>query len=454
MKTANLKLLFEKAKDYEKASFKGLYNFINYIDKISKSSGDAGAAKLIGENDNVIRIMSIHKSKGLEFPVVFLCGTGKNFNTMDLKQNVLLHQDMGFGPKFIDYERKIKYDTLAKEAIKVKSQNEMLSEEMRLLYVALTRAKEKLIITGCDKDMQKSILQKRNVAKENNKLDIVSIRKSKSYLDWLELVYLNNNLNDLLEVNLYNKNIEEDNETSEEEEKEDIWNKKIEESKIEKINNLLNWKYKYLDSTKIEGKASVTNITKGKKKELSEITKKPKFLNEKIEIGRAEIGTLMHLVMQKLDFSKEYNEEEINELIQGIIAKDIITENEAKYIDTKQIIEFTKSDLYKDVQNAKEVHKEKPFYIYLSSKEIYKNETDENILVQGIIDLYYINKEDKLILVDYKTDYVANNNEQELIDKYKEQLEIYKRALEQALNRKVEAVYIYSVYLGKNIHLN
>lgn len=453
MKTANLKLLFEKAKDYEKASFKGLYNFINYIDKISKSSGDAGAAKLIGENDNVIRIMSIHKSKGLEFPVVFLCGTGKNFNTMDLKQNVLLHQDMGFGPKFIDYERKIKYDTLAKEAIKVKSQNEMLSEEMRLLYVALTRAKEKLIITGYDKDMQKSILQKSNVAKENNKLDIVSIRKSKSYLDWLELVYLNNNLKDLLKINLYNKDIEE-NETSKKEIKDDIWNRKIEKSKIEEINNLLNWKYKYLESTKIEGKASVTDIAKGKKKELAEITKKPKFLNEKVKLSRAEIGTLVHLVMQKLDFSKEYNKEEINELIQNLIAKDIITENEAKYIDTNKILEFTKSDLYKDLQNAKEVHKEKPFYIYLSSKEIYKNDTDENILVQGIIDLYYINKEDKLILVDYKTDYVEKGSENELIDKYRGQLEIYMKALEQALNKKVEAVYIYSVYLGKNIRLN
>ena len=453
MKTANLKLLFEKAKDYEKASFKGLYNFINYIDKISKSSGDAGAAKLIGENDNVIRIMSIHKSKGLEFPVVFLCGTGKNFNTMDLKQNVLLHQDMGFGPKFIDYERKIKYDTLAKEAIKIKSQNEMLSEEMRLLYVALTRAKEKLIITGCDKDMQKSILQKGNVSKENNKLDIVSIRKSKSYLDWLELVYLNNNLKDLLEVSLYNKDIEE-NETVKKEAKDDIWNRKIEKSKIEGINNLLNWKYKYLESTKIEGKASVTDIAKGKKKELKEITKKPKFLNEKVKLDRAEIGTLVHLVMQKLDFSKEYNKEKIYDLIQNLIAKDIITENEAKYIDINKILEFTKSDLYKDLQNAKEVHKEKPFYIYISSKEIYKNETDENILVQGIIDLYYINKEGKVILVDYKTDYVEKAKENELIDKYRGQLEIYKRALEQSLNKKVEAVYIYSVYLGKNICLN
>ena len=152
LKVANLKLLFEKAKDYEKASFKGLYNFINYVDKISKSSGDAGSAKLIGENEDVIRIMSIHKSKGLEFPVVFLCGTGKQFNMQDLNQNILLHQDIGLGPKLIDYERKIEYNTLAKEAIRIKLLNETLSEEMRLLYVALTRAKEKLIITGYDKN--------------------------------------------------------------------------------------------------------------------------------------------------------------------------------------------------------------------------------------------------------------------------------------------------------------
>lgn len=401
--------------------------------------------------------MSIHKSKGLEFPVVFLSGTGKNFNTMDLKQNILLHQDIGFGPKYINYEKRIKYDTLAKEAIKIKSQNEMLSEEMRLLYVALTRAKEKLIITGVDKDLQKSILQKSNVLKENDKINIVNVRNSKSYLDWLELIYLNNNLDDLLEVNLCNKNVEEntgiDNATSIEN-KIDILNKKVEDKKQEQINNLLNWKYKYLESTKIEGKSSVTDIAKGKKKELLEITKKPKFLNEELELNRAEIGTLMHLIMQKLDFTKTYNEKDIKELIQELIATDIISENESKYIDIEKILKFTKSSLYNEIQNAKEVHKEEPFYIYISSKEIYGNETDENILVQGIIDLYYIDKDDKLILVDYKTDYVSNNNEQELINKYKAQLDIYKRALEQSLAKKVAEAYIYSIYLGQKIYVS
>ena len=167
LKVANLKMLFEKAKDYEQGTFKGLYNFINFIDRISKTSSDMGAPKLIGENDNVIRIMSIHKSKGLEFPVVFLCGTGKQFNFMDLNEKILMHQDLGFGMQFIDFERKLQYSTLSKEAIKIKMKEEVLSEEMRLLYVALTRSREKLIITGVEKDLEKSIKRKEELLESN-----------------------------------------------------------------------------------------------------------------------------------------------------------------------------------------------------------------------------------------------------------------------------------------------
>ena len=454
LKTANLKLLFEKAKDYEKASFKGLYNFINYIDKISKTSGDMSSAKIIGENEDVIRIMSIHKSKGLEFPVVFLCGTGKMFNLQDLNQSILLHQDMGFGPKYVNYERKIEYNTLAKEAIRIKSLNEILSEEMRLLYVAITRAKEKLIITGYDSNLKKSIIQK-----ENCKLNIVNIRKAKSYLDWLELVYVNNKdkLKDILEVNYFNKN-KINKEIDSKESKEDKsyienWNM-VDEKLFSKVDKLLSWKYPFLKSTKAQGKASVTDITKGTKTEIIDITDKPKFLIENQELNKAEIGTLMHLMMQKLDFNKLYKEEDIKELVHSLINSKIITENQSKYIDIEKILKFTKTNLYLDIKEAKEVQKEMPFYIYMSSDEIYNDGTNEKVLVQGIIDLYYINKNDKLILIDYKTDYVAKNNEKDLIDKYKGQLEIYKRALEQSLNKKVEAVYIYSVYLGKEISID
>ena len=154
---ANLRVLFQRAKQYEQISYKGLFNFVNFINRLKVSSGDMGSAKILGENENVVRIMSIHKSKGLEFPVVILSGTGKNFNLMDMNKSVLFHHSLGFGPDYVDYERRIAYPTIIKQAIRKKIKIESLSEEMRILYVALTRAKEKLIITGAVQDLKKSV---------------------------------------------------------------------------------------------------------------------------------------------------------------------------------------------------------------------------------------------------------------------------------------------------------
>lgn len=161
LRASNLKILFEKAKQYESTSFKGLYNFISFIDKLHFSNNDMSGAKLIGENEDVIRIMSIHKSKGLEFPVVFVCSTSKKFNMQDIDRDIILmHQDLGLGAKYINYEEGEVYTTLAREAVKHKAKLELISEEMRVLYVALTRAKEKLIITGLEKDYKNSIDKK------------------------------------------------------------------------------------------------------------------------------------------------------------------------------------------------------------------------------------------------------------------------------------------------------
>ena len=159
----------------------------------------------------------------------------------------------------------------------------------------------------------------------------------------------------------------------------------------------------------------------------------------------------MRLIMQKLDFNKEYNKEELGKLLDELIAKNVISENEKEYIDVEKIIKFLNSDLYRDIKNAKLIKKEEPFYIYLDSDNVYETKEKEKILVQGIIDLYYINKDDELVLVDYKTDYVKELNE--LREKYQKQLDIYKNALERALNRKVQTVYIYSLYLGKEIQI-
>ncbi|MGN1271211.1 MAG: 3'-5' exonuclease [Clostridia bacterium] len=399
-----------------------------------------------------MRIMSIHKSKGLEFPIVFLCGTGKQFNMQDLNEQILLDQDMGFGPKYINYERKIEYNTIAKEAIKIKSKTEILSEEMRLLYVALTRAKEKLIIIGVEKDLQKSLTNKQKdleIYSETKKIPLSLVKKSKTYLDWLEYVYLFNKEKDIIE---FNKIVLENNKSRvENEDKEDVKEQKIETPKNitkerkEEINKKLTWKYKYIDSTKIEGKTSVSVIAKNNEKNI-QIIEKPKFMQNIETLNKAEIGTLMHLILQKLDFKINYNENDLNELIQKLIYLNVITEKQSEYIDKKKILNFTKTELFKEIQDAKEIYKEQPFHM-----SVIDEKTKEKILIQGIIDLYYINQNDEIVLVDYKTDYVEKEKKEELINKYKEQLAIYKQAIEKALNKKVENIYLYSVYLNEAI---
>ena len=182
----------------------------------------------------------------------------------------------------------------------------------------------------------------------------------------------------------------------------------------------------------------------------------PKFLqnDEDIKITNAEKGTLIHLCMQKLDLTKHtYTFDDVKELVAKLESKKIITPKEAEAININKVYQFTKSKIWNEMVQAKEVEREKPFYINIPAKEIYDEELEENILVQGVIDLYYINDDGELILVDFKTDYVENRDGSILIDKYKVQLDLYKRALIQALGRNVDKVYIYSTYLDKEIEV-
>ena len=461
---ANLKMLFEKARSYEKTSFKGLFNFINFIDKLQISSGDMSGAKLIGENENVVRIMSIHKSKGLEFPIIFLCGTGKKFNIMDINQDdILLHNDLGLGPKFIDTNLNLKYDTLPKKAISIKMKQELIDEELRILYVALTRAKEKLIITGVENDFHKKMENKEMLLKCYDKYDEDKINKNilkryMRYLDYFELILLRGkNVPKLLK--LYVQNINEILKDDNIEEKsgrsiEEVLNNT--EHDNSSIKEQLYWKYKYLTSTKIMSMTSVTEIKN--KNKLAEMNNdisfdEPQFLREEIEISKAKIGTLTHLVLQNLNEKEDYTYEKLNELINRMISKGTLTLKESKFINLDKIYKFTNSNIFKQLKNAKKVYKEQPFYMYVPAKLVYDEQIDENILIQGIIDLCYIDKDDRLIIVDYKTDYVESRDEQILLDRYKVQLELYKNAIEKSLNKKVSKIYIYSTYLEKSINI-
>ena len=460
LRTANLRMLFEQAKKYEQASFKGLYNFISFINKVKKSNSDLGSAKIIGENDDVIRIMSIHKSKGLEFPVVFLSSTGKKLNMQDLNESILIHQQLGFGPKYINYERKIEYNTLAKEALKIKSVNELISEEMRVLYVALTRAKEKLIITGTQNEADKETEEKEEIIRySKEKLKPQTIKKYKSYLDWIQLVYLKNKeeLKDVSELQIHKQS--EINLKDDEDEKQDII-QQLNENNVEvskKTNELIQWEYERKDASNIVSKTSVTQLKNLNNNE-EEISSKctlniPKFLIEEDKITSAQIGTIMHFVLQQLDFKTDYDINTLDELIEQLVYKNLLKENEKKYINKKKILSFLESNLAKSLKQAKQLYKETPFYINIKANEIYDTNIEDNILVQGIIDLYYINKDDEIILVDYKTDYVENDNEEMLIKKYENQINIYARAIEEATNKKVSKKIIYSLYLNKEIQV-
>ena len=281
--------------------------------------------------------MSIHKSKGLEFPIVFLVNTNKQFNEQDIRKNpVLLHQDLGIGAKYINYNAQVQYDTLTREAIKNVIRNENISEEMRILYVALTRAKEKLIITGISNDYSKQledIEQQKNIyTRKYGKINPILVKKYKTYLDWILLVYLyeKSNTEDLLELNKIEPgSVLENKKQDIEQEKTsqniiEMLNKKANKNDVNQVRNQIEYEYPNKLAIDIPTKSSVTKIKQMKQKQLGvdfesmeneveqekSITfEKPKFLQEEKEtkITSAQKGTLTHLCLQRLNPKEEYD---------------------------------------------------------------------------------------------------------------------------------------------------
>ena len=493
LRQANLKILLQRAKQFESTSFKGLFNFINFINKLRKSSGDMGSAKVLGENEDVVRIMSIHKSKGLEFPVVFCAGTGKQFNLMDLNSSILYHEELGFGPDYVDLEKRNAYTTLAKEAIKKRIRLETLSEEMRILYVAFTRAKEKLIITGATRDLEKAINNWVSSASLDENIILPSeVLKGKSYLDWIALAMCKHADGEILrnaagatrdlikadyskwKIKFWNKDllttgkevevVDEENERNLIEEAENI---KCVDKEIERR---LGYKYKYREGAMLPSNVSVSDLKMSDYeydgiatleifKEKSLI--KPKFLQEEKGLSAAERGTIMHYVMQKLNLDRVNSISEIKTQIEEMVLDKSLTEQEASTIWFKKIYKFYTSDLGKRVlkafNNNNLLRREFPFFTEISSlqlgenlkKEIYE---DEKVRLQGIIDLFFQEGED-IVLVDYKTDYVEEGNEEEIVDRYRTQLTYYKEALEKVTGKKVKESYLYLFYIDKVVKM-
>ena len=493
LRQANLKILFQRAKQYEETSFKGLFNFINFINKLRKSSGDMGSAKILGENEDVVRIMSIHKSKGLEFPVVFLAGAGKQFNLMDLNNRILHHDDLGFGPDYIDLEKRISYSTLPKEAIKKKIRLETLSEEMRILYVAFTRAKEKLIITGATRDIDKTVEKWVQAASvEKSKISPAEVLKGKSYLDWIGMALCQHKDGEPLrerigvssgiakddlstwKVNLWDsnnlfveKNLESVDEISIDEE---LFINSRAETVDKEIARRLGYEYKYLDSTIIKSNISVSDLKKAGYEPSDEYrgeslfkekpVLKPRFLQEKKGLSAAERGTAMHFVMQKIDYDRVDSLENIKIQLEEMLQNELLTKDEFKAINPYKIYNFFKCDLGKNILKVYNeggiIHRELPFFTRISAskvkEDISKESYSEEVRLQGVIDLFF-ELDGAIILVDYKTDYVEDNIEEEMNRRYKIQLDYYSDAIKKITGKVVNKRYLYLFYIDKAIEL-
>jgi len=490
-KQANLRILFERSLQFESTSYKGLFNFITFIDKLKTHRGDLGSAKILGENDNVVRLMSIHKSKGLEFPVVFLCGCGKKFNFQDMYKGVLLHQELGFGPDFVDSKKRIKYPSVPKLAIAQKLKVETLSEEMRILYVALTRSREKLILTGAVGNLEKSA--NRWLATSNSpieKFPAHDMLKAQNYLDWvcpsvmrhssskklrevagLGTEYSGAQSMDEVDFNIFLCN-QSDIAISNKIEQDEAppvdtlaWLENNVQNEIgnrQKIDGRLNWKYKYNNFTNIPSKISVTEIKRffniNNEGEDSPTLKqasikKPAFLQEKKGLSSAEKGTIMHFVMQHIDFY----DKNIGNQINNMVLKELITQNQAKSVDVKKIEAFIFSPICKRMLESGKIFREVPFNIELPFDELYPNNdscdsNEDKILLQGVVDCYF-EEANKIVLIDYKTDYISNGNIKEIKDKYSLQISYYARALELLTGLSVNERYIYLFATGELVEV-
>ncbi len=486
MRQANLRMLADLAYDFEKTSMRGLFKFLRYIEKIEKGSDDRGQAKTLGENDNVVRLMSIHKSKGLEFPVVILCALNKQFNLQDTRNKILLHKVYGIAPKCINVDERTEKETLARNAIKLKIKKENISEEMRVLYVAMTRAIDKLIMAGTVNKMEQKA---RNWRRGHSKYFVY---KGISYMDWIcSCLFEKVNFEDFNEImakgnrkNWNLKMITRSDLSLTANDDINSWENKIammnefrkEENSThyEEIGRRLSFKYPYMTSVNVPTKLSVTELKNLEDKEFTKLRYKiptlvdlfkynedtEKFILDK-KITGAEIGTLLHFVMEHLDLKGDLNKNSIINTINQMVDKKLLTETEAKIaISTyaEKIEGFFQSNIGKRTINSQSVYREAPFVFRKKAKYVLNSLNEEDlILVQGIIDCYFI-EDNEAVIVDYKTDRVDETKDislqiNKLKKEYHDQLILYKEAIEKITGIKVKECYLYLFSISQEISM-
>ncbi len=497
---ANLTMLVEKAMDYEKTSYRGLFNFVRYIEQLQAYEVDYGEVNLTGAGNTAVEIMTIHKSKGLEFPIVFVAGMGKQFNFQDMNAGLLLHPELGIGADAVIPERRVIASSLNKQIIRRQLLKESLGEELRVLYVAMTRAKEKLILTGTAGKLEKQMMAlSRFLDEEEELLPLGTRMKAKNYWAFvLPALVRHRAMSELLgEYGILmkkQKGIYDDvsefvikkvtvrqmtekavifqtgNQIQEEYLKnwdtDKVYDKEV-RKEIEKRFSFV-YPYSYLEDIPVkvsvsdlkkrswhdESEPEVNIIVSAEQQTEEQEAPVPAFMAEKQEEYKgAARGTAYHRMMECLDYAEVDGEEQIRQQMKRLLESQKMTEQEADCICIRDIKRFADSELGQRMKKAaaeKKLYREQPFVIQRSASLLADTWKDETVLVQGIIDAYFV-EAGEIVLVDYKTDRVRKGQEQKLADLYHVQLEDYAQALERMTGMKVKEKIIYSFTLQKEI---
>ena len=464
---ANVRMLIERAIAFEKTSYRGLFHFVRYMEQLQSYKEDFGEAGILGENENAVRIMTIHKSKGLEFPVVIVAGLGKSFNRQDIRSRVVIHPELGVGVDWVDAELRTRTASLPKRVLQKALDLEMLGEELRVLYVAFTRAKEKLILLGSAAKLEE---------KMGKSLSFRTISTAGTYLDWV-LPAVAGSGESPFEVKTVTLEGQTEEALIRQIEKEEQWEifahpeelPGTDEEYAKLLEKQLSDTYPWQEDITLQGKFSVSELKKMGQTEEEDadtllypaeeiVPYIPRFMSEKEPISGAARGTAYHRALECLDFRELYHSEKVKEGLARLVEEGRMTQEQADVVRPYDIYAFARTPLAKRMSAARareEFHTEQPFVIRMPARELEIGcGSDEPVLIQGIIDAWFYEKnengENEIVVVDYKTDFVKDGGE--LLKKYKKQLDYYQLTLERLTGKRVKEKIIYSFCLEEEIH--
>jgi len=504
LRQANLRMLIDRAADFERTNERGLFRFLRYIDALKRRSTDLSVARTLGESEDVVRIMTIHRSKGLEFPVVFLANIAGAFNTQDTKGDLLYHAHEGIGLRVSENTAagRQKYDTMARRKVRNIIQRESVAEEMRILYVAMTRAQEKLILTGTlnithagrDALEQLRAFCLKYAQTQEQQFPASAVLSAKCYLDWIALALMRHPDGTPLfededeivhrqpshpQARFHVRILDESvrvAQTEAQEATDDILSAVRADEPLpsggeaERVAAVLDWTYDLRGTAHIHAKTSVTELKRQQTAEeelpapflpavgAAEVQPEwemPRFLRaaEREQLTPMERGTAMHTVMQQLDLDHAENIAAIAAQADELLTKGILTEAERRSIDVTKIWKFASSSLGRRMRTAKAVYRELPFGRLLPAQRYYEEATDtsDRIFLQGIIDVLFEDDHGDYILLDYKTD--RGISAATARRRYQFQIDLYCDAVETILHKPVKERYLFLLDTGTAVKM-